>query len=401
MYQIAYWLSLLAIFAVPWENLSLIGGLGSISRIIGVLVGLCWLAAMAVRGRVRPPHLFHFVFLVFILWNTLSVCWSVAPERSIDRSLTYWQLLVFVYLLWDIYTTQTKIRWGLQAYILGCYVTIYSLVGSFSSGAATRYSAEGFNSNVAGMILALGISIAWYLALFDEDGQKNQVFKWMNLAYIPLSLLCILLTGSRSALMGAFPGILFILNSLQRFNPIVRTLIFAFLIGVGLALLPFANTAIDRMTGASFTHKSYLNGRDKIWQKGIEVFAEHPMLGVGSFAFSAAATDTTEHIKVAHSFVLALLSEVGLVGFSLFIALLGISLYCAFKQPKWTSQLWAAVIVGWIFSAVTQNMEHRKQTWLFLTLSVCSACVSRSKPRPSTPHYLFDANASSHEAIPK
>jgi hypothetical protein len=249
MQQIVYWLSLTAIFAVPWENLSTMEGLGSVSRIIGVLVGICWLAAVAIRRQVRRPHLFHVIFLLFILWNTLSLLWSAAPDRTISRAITYWQLFVFVYLIWDLYTTPTKLRSGLQAYIFGGYITIFSIVSGLLSGAATRYSASGFNSNVAGIILALGIAIAWYLAFFDEVGKTNHWFTLLNFAYIPLSLLCILLTGSRSALMAAFPAFLFIIASLQRFSPAIRSFLFALLIGIGLALLPFAQTSIERVSG--------------------------------------------------------------------------------------------------------------------------------------------------------
>jgi O-antigen ligase len=379
MYQLAYWLSLAAIFVIPWESSVTISALGSIGKVVGVLGGICWLAAVAIRRRVRRPHLFHWMFLLFILWNTLSLLWSAAPDRSLERVITYWQLFVFVYLLWDLFTTPIKLRSGLQAYIFGGYITIFSIVSGLLSGAAARYSATGFNSNVAGIILALGIGIAWYLAFGDEVGKTHHGFTLLNFAYIPLSLLCILLTGSRSALMAASPAFLFILASLQRFSPMIRSFLFALLIGIGLALLPFAQTSIERVSGASFTRKGYLNGREETWQKSINVFTEHPLLGVGSFAFQAAATETTEDTKIPHSFIFALLSEVGMIGFSLFMILVGISMVCALQQDPWNSKLWLAVLFGWILGASTQNLEHRKQTWLAFCLPVCSSAVSRNR----------------------
>jgi O-antigen ligase len=123
-----------------------------------------------------------------------------------------------------------------------------------------------------------------------------------------------------------------------------------------------------------------LNGREETWQKSINVFTEHPLLGVGSFAFQAAATETTEATKIPHSFIFALLSEVGMIGFSLFMMVLGTSMFCALQQGQWTSKLWLAVLFGWILGASTQNLEHRKQTWLAFCLPVCSAAVSRQKP---------------------
>lgn len=380
MSQIAYWLSLVAIFAVPWENTITIGGLGSIGRIVGILGGLWWLAAIAIRRRIRQPHGFHIIFFAFVLWNTLSLLWSAAPDRTLSRVTTYWQLLIFVYMLWDLYPTAQKVRAGLQAYIFGAYVTILSILNVFLSGSITRYSADGFNSNVAGIILALGIAMAWHLTFFDPDTAKNHYLKWINFAYVPLALMCILLTGSRSALMAALPTLLYILFSLQKFNTVVRIFVFTFIIGIGLALLPFAQTSVDRFGGtAAGVNDDYSNGRMEIWEKSINVFSEHPMLGVGSFAFQEAATNTTEETKVPHSFIFALLSEIGLVGFSLFITLLGISMYCSVVQPTLISRVWLVIIIGWILCASTQNLEHRKQTWLVLDLAVCSACTQRSK----------------------
>ena len=50
MRQIAFWLSLALIFAIPWENSAKFEGLGSLAKLIGVAVAGAWAAAVARTG---------------------------------------------------------------------------------------------------------------------------------------------------------------------------------------------------------------------------------------------------------------------------------------------------------------------------------------------------------------
>ena len=372
MRTITYWLSLIAIFAIPWENMVKIPGLGTLSRILGLLVALCWITNVAITGKFRRPHIFHLAVLMFVLWNGLSIFWTVDYGLTSQRTITYCQLFIFVYILWDLYTTPHALQAALQAYVLGAYVTIGSILQNYSAGSSSevpRFSASGFDSNTAAIILALGIPLAWSLILSKKTKYQSNWLKWSNLVYVPLALLSILLTGSRSALMGAFPSVLFIFSSLKRFRPSVRILSIIAIIIMMFAFQPFATTSINRILGSETgVTEQDLNGRGSLWSKGFDLIAKHPILGVGSGAFRAASLEKS---MTSHSFIIGISAELGIIGFGLFLIILAVCFYYALQQPKWNSRLWLAVLCGWVLSAaVTQNFEARKQTWLFFSLAV-------------------------------
>ena len=50
MRQIAFWLSLLLISAIPWENSAKFDGVGSLAKLIGVALAVMWAAGMPPLG---------------------------------------------------------------------------------------------------------------------------------------------------------------------------------------------------------------------------------------------------------------------------------------------------------------------------------------------------------------
>jgi O-antigen ligase len=163
------------------------------------------------------------------------------------------------------------------------------------------------------------------------------------------------------------PAFLFIFLSLNRFKLHIRFLLFVLLAGSLLAVLPFVpETSIQRLAGTdAVIAEGGLNGRAAIWREGFGLFIEHPLLGVGSGAFRTAAS---ENSQLAHNFVLSLLVEVGIIGFILYAIILTMAVYYAILQPKWSCRLWLTVLMVWAIGAASHNWEHRKQTWLFLSL---------------------------------
>src|SRR4030095_7432586 len=104
------WLSLFLIFIVPWENILNLGGIGRISRAAGLIVAGFWVVTVFINGKLRKPHIFHMAFYLFIVWNMISVFWSIDPNKTISRIETYLQLLVFVLILWDLYSTLSTLK---------------------------------------------------------------------------------------------------------------------------------------------------------------------------------------------------------------------------------------------------------------------------------------------------
>lgn len=177
----AFWVSLIYIFTIPWENAITVAGLGTLTRVIGVFMAMLWLGS-ALKAGFRKPHLFHKVILLFMIWNIVSLFWSVGVDETVQSIKTYVQLSIVIWVLWDLYRTPTALRAGLQAYILGVYVAVGSTLTNYLAGVPigdyeNRYAGAGLNANELALILSLGIPVAWHLATSVVIGKRNRVLK--------------------------------------------------------------------------------------------------------------------------------------------------------------------------------------------------------------------------------
>jgi len=383
MHHIAFWLSLILIFMIPWENGVTIENLGTLTRAIGLFAVGFWVFSVLTTGRLRKPHAFHLAVWVFVIWNIVSFFWTFGLDETMQRIVTYAQLFGMTWLLWDLYTTPATLRAGLQAYILGAFVSIGSTLFNYLTGqeayaySGGRYTGSNLNAVDLALILALGIPVAWHLAAPADDGTKSYGLRLINYAYIPGALFAIMLTASRMALLAIIPAFLFILGTVARLKLSSRVLIFGALTGALFALQPYIpQSSITRLssTGISITLGD-IGGRADIWRTGIAVFSEHPLWGVGSGAFRT----VVQFNSVAHNTYLSVLAELGIAGFALFLIILAIAVYHAIRQARWDSGFWLTVLMVWAVGVFALTWEQRKPTWLFLTLVVVSAGLSSQR----------------------
>ncbi|BAY24258.1 hypothetical protein NIES2100_40520 [Calothrix sp. NIES-2100] len=381
MHKLTFIFSLFLIFTIPWENILESDSIGSISRGIGLLSAVFWLIKVIYSGKIRQPHFFHIVVIIFVCWNIFSVFWTINVTETLDKLETYIQLGIFVYIIWDLYTTPKSVQYALQAYLLGAWVTISSLVLNFISGnhenatisTNSRYSAIGFDPNNVGIILALGIPIAWYLAL-SLNKSKYYWLKWLNYLYIPSAFFAMLLTGSRGALLTSLFGFLYIFSNLHRLNLRVRVV---FLVLLTLFIINIPNFVplelLQRLgTIESSIAEGDLNGRVEIWQAGLRSFLRNPILGVGSNAFRA----STDIGKLAHNTYLSILVELGVIGFTLFLVIIINVVYHAIHQQKFQRNFWLAILLVLGIGISSLNWSNKKLTWLFPNLVVVNACLN-------------------------
>lgn len=379
MGTITYWLSLSMIFIIPWENMIDVEGVGTLSRAMGLVVAASWVATVVSTRGLRKPRPIHLVFFLFVLWNGVSFLWSLDRDTTLERTMTYFQLAFFVLILWDIYSTRAALRAALQSYVFGAYVGIMSVHANYAAGIEEgyqRFTATGFDSNEFALHLALGMAVAWYLIVSSSNDYRRKLrlaFNLLNYAYIPTAAWAIFLTGSRMGMLAIVPTLLFMLGSLGRIKLPQRVLFFAGLIAYLYALPSLVpQSSVQRLFA---TGKRIMGGdelRIEIWREGIFMFSAHPVVGVGSGAFRAANIETG---NVPHNFVVSLLAELGIIGFSLFAIILAMILYHAIYQPRQDSRLWITILIIWLIGNAAHNMEAKKVTWLFWGLVISSASV--------------------------
>jgi O-antigen ligase len=371
MRKIAFWLSLFLIFIVPWEDSLSLTSVGSLARLIGLIVAGFWVITVLSEGRFRRPHIFHAFVLLFFLWNIYSFLWTLDTDRTIDRIITYIQIFILMLILWDLFQKPAELIAGLQAYILGAYVSITSTLINYLNGTIAvnyevRYSATGVNAVDLSLLLLLGLPLAWHLFI-REDHKKNLILKIVNISYIPLSIFATFLTGSRTSLFAIVPAGIYILwprrASVGRF--VLSSCVLIMAIIFFRAILP--PLVIERLaTAASSVQSADLSGRVTLWRETITVFTQHPFFGSGSgtlFSTIGIGSDS-------HNTFLSVLAETGLVGFILFISILALVLNQAIRLPKGYLGLWLSTLSVWTVGVLSLTWEFRKPTWLFLSFVI-------------------------------
>jgi hypothetical protein len=210
MRTIAFWLALLLVFMIPWEDVLNLPVLGTAARTVGLVVAAFWGATVLLTGQMRKPSLFQFFALLYVLWCVLSVLWSANANATLLQIITFVQLLGLACILWDLFTTRVALLASLQMYILGVYVAFGNTVVNYFSGTTyyyERFSANGTNPDDLGFILALGIPIAWYLALCGTPTGIGYAVRIINYAYFPAAVMGIALSGTRTAMVATIPGL--------------------------------------------------------------------------------------------------------------------------------------------------------------------------------------------------
>ena len=365
---------------IPWEGAVKYEGLGTATKLVGALTAGLWLAAILVSRRLRKPGVFHLVVLLMVAWYGASIFWSDDPKITFDHLATWLQLLILVFILWDLYTSQRELLAGLQAYVLGAYVSVGVALANYLSGKPfydhyQRFSpGETTNPDGFGTMLAMGIPMALYLATSGLAGERRRLLQFVNYGYILAAFIGISLSGTRTALIAAIPALAFGLASLTRIRLWARVTIFVALTAAIVLLLPRVQSlrSFERFsTILPELAQGDLNNRTNNWREGLDSFTENPLVGVGGHRYRTVNTWG----KVAHNTFLSMLVELGLVGFLLFAAVLAIAVSQAWKHRRWDKSFWITQFVVWAICASTLAWEDKKITWLFLTLMTASGAA--------------------------
>jgi O-antigen ligase len=387
MRRLAFWLAAFVVFTLPWENILGVPGVGTISRAVGLAAAGVWGLSVLASGSVRRPVAPLLVALAFVVWNGFTVFWSVDVDVSIGRFLTFGQLFVLMYLLWDTVRSDRDLRIVMQAYVLGASITVFTLVRHAllygPEGYQVRYTVGDFQFDDIGLVFALGIPMAWYLATTPTATRGGRALQVLNVVHVPAAVVGIMFSGSRVAMIAVLPSFVYVLLSLVRLRPRARGIALAGLAGVFMALVQLVpQSTLDRLVStAGDRTQGDFNGRTELWSQAYLTFQQHPLTGVGTGAFREEAT-----WKVAHNVWLRFAAELGLVGLGLFLLLLFLLLVRAWYSPRPLRHFSITVITVWAIGATFYNAEDKKQTWLILSLVLLAGAIRTERRERATEH---------------
>ena len=376
----------LLVFSLPWEKSVVLPGLGTLTRLIGIAAVVSGAWEVARKWDLRAPNIVLVLAAVFVAWSSLTWVWSLDRGATVARAVTYVQLLVMIWMVWQFCRTVTQQRVLLSAYVAGAVVAAVATVIRYAEGTQTywrRYAAPGFDPNDLGVTLAIAVPMALYLAaLHGEHG----VYR------IAVAAICaaVLLTASRTALISTFAGFTVVLwtwrgaTHVQRWSGVALAALT--LLGA-VALAPKESRERIATTATEIT-RGTLHARTTIWKAGLRSLKQFPLQGAGAGAYPDAVEPyigvppRAGHEYVAHNTFLSVLVETGLIGFGLYAVLLVFVALFVWVLPWREAALWSVVLLVWAIGASTLTWEHRKPTWLLAGL-VMTQWARAFDPEPS------------------
>ena len=393
----------LLVFAIPWEDAITIADFGTTARLIGMLAGGLGILAIVERGRVRRLSLAHIIMALFVALAAVSYLWSLYPEGTQEQAFSYIQLLAMAWLIWELSPRAREQRRLMQAYLLGTCVsgidTLYRYL-SHQESAYQRYAGARLDANDLGLIMALSIPVSYYL-LIESKGK----IAWVYTLQLVLAATTILLTASRGAALATLVAVAIVpltharLTTRQRIAVLLTVSLLAY---GALAFVP--STSWDRLsTVPNEFAQGTLTGRTVIWKAGWELFRAHPFLGIGANAFRlivsrvlAEPIHPDEYGRApappAHNTFLSVLVEQGVIGLTLFCALLGVLALSLRALPPFQQKLWIVCLGVWVVGVSSLTWEMRKPTWFFFGLLMAQCGSMAQKGRRHAP-----ARAGAHD----
>lgn len=369
MIPLAYGLLWIFVFSIPWERLLVLPGVAIIPRVTGGVALALALVAVVTSGRFRRWHVFHVVALLFWVWAGTTLFFSHTGERLPSKFWTFGQLLLVLWMIWEVAQSEGRQRGLLTAYVLGAYVAAFDtiLVYRRQAEALRRFAAGGADPNDLAMVLALGVPMAWYLG----TTYRQPVLRWVCRAYLPVAVVAIGLTGSRGGMVAITVALLFVPLSMTSLSP-GRLVTSMAMLGVAgaVAVVYVPETLVERLfTIGSELEGGRIGGRGKLWEAGLEAFELKPLAGYGSGHFKTAITPMLAGAsQVAHNSFISVLVEQGIVGFLLYMAMLGTVFLSVLKLPT-LERRFALVLMATLGVAMLPlTWEDRRAVWVILAI---------------------------------
>jgi len=361
----------LYVFLVPFNQLILVGGFGTLGKLLGIVSSAAIVFWVLRSKRVVPAPLTVYAWGAFIAWMVASAFWAYDPQRSLTAINTFAQLLFLFVIVaiagaddLDIRVVITALSiGGIVASLYGGYL-FYTAGGQFEHRLAINTSDQGVDPNHFAASLLLPMSLVTVAAL----GAR----RWTKIALLVGS--CVLLAGiyasaSRGAML-AVVAIMFYIFIRTRYRLQIAALTAA-AVGLGVLVNPYAwSRVVSDYSGGS--------GRLSIWQIGFEAFKPRWLAGAGMDNFSLAFNRVFLHVYVplstdwsrnAHNIIATVGVELGVIGlilvffvwFSQFIVLRHVSS----DHPMYGLRVSVeAATLGLVVAAMFLDLLYFKYAWL-------------------------------------
>ena len=336
---------ILTILLLPLWELTL-GGVGNVggqidiryTQIVAAIAILSWFFNGLITKKLSfEKNILYFPIALFVGWIMLSLVWSLSFYMGFrDLLLTFNGVIIFFLTINTVKDEETLnivlkawVVTGLLCALMGMVELITTTIPNVKQlttgtiehwGPSVRLSGFRENPHRFGFLLNACLMIA-LTQLITSKSKKYTIFLVLCIFNILVVLTNIM---SRSTWVGCIAGIIccsFYSKRLAKACLISGLVV----IVLFLALAPDAlqHAVIERFKGIMNPMETRsIIGRSSVWDAGIKMFMDNPLIGVGigSFPLLSDAYGSV-FLDAAHNVYIHLLSSFGLIGFTIFLFL--------------------------------------------------------------------------------
>lgn len=395
------------------------GTLFSFAKITGALLAASWAATSAVRGRRRrgfiSTHPFAtYTIALFLAWGCVSLLWAEQASAGLAVLPRYALNLVLFLIVYAAVASRRQAVWVMSAYIAGATLAaafaIVSPAGWGGPNEVARATGTVGDANELAAVLIPAIVLGLVLAVASKGAPLGRL---VAAGAAVICMAAFFLTLSRGGLVGLGCALLAAIVLGGRWRPV------ATIAAIGLALVTvgyfsFVATSAER---DRVTQVQGGTGRTDIWTVGMRMVRDHPFTGVGignfqnssvHYLLQPGAIQRSEFFvdqpKATHNTFLQVLTELGIPGLALFLAIIGFSLSTAYRAARafhahgdLRMELIArgvlVALVGLLAADFFISANFSKQLWLLL--GICPALLVIAR-RDSERAPADDASANGH-----
>lgn len=281
--------------------------------------------------RISEARAYTYFFIIMLI----GIPFAYHRRYAFDGAVTgYIVNILFFYISVLLVNNVTRMKALLTVVLISSFFySVFSLAfGMFAEGRFTTYGAMYDSNDIAYVLITL-LPVPIFFILRND----GRIKKGLAISALSVSLIVILLTGSRAGLIG-LGGALFLLifTSNRSFKPSYKLVFLALIVVV--VILYSGKINVDRyltLTNISSDYNIDTEfGRMKIWERSWQLLLRNPFTGVGTNCSPAAIGYLREELgliprwQVVHNSYLQVAVEVGLIGFGFFAYLI----YKAFNR---------------------------------------------------------------------
>lgn len=203
-------------------------------------------------------------------------------------------------------------------------------------GGMYRYGGFAQDPNYASLFLVFGVATEIYTS--KKSNQK------INYIYILLSIICFMLSASKTTLIAIIPSIIMCLIKPSKFKKVVNFIWMPVMILIPIILVLIDFDALNFM--------STMSNRFGMWNFSLELFFKSPIIGNGLTSIRSYLELSNWWYVQCHSTIFQMLSETGIISIILFGIILTMSLL---KNNKYLTFM---VILFSVYMITTETAYH-------------------------------------------